>query len=116
MVRPGGEREREREIERARARAGEALGAHSAPVTPHFAVTRARITTIRIFITGSLKGHESSTAQETRICVFWDQPRMFIISVVQTPRIHLAAVQTATVSAAQRNERWPSAKAANTVT
>ena len=114
MVRPGGERERE--IERARARAGEALGAHSAPVTPHFAVTRARITTIRIFITGSLKGHESSTAQETRICVFWDQPRMFIISVVQTPRIHLAAVQTATVSAAQRNERWPSAKAANTVT
>ena len=51
-------------------------------------------------------------AQETRISVLWDQSRMFIISVVQTPRIHLAAVQTATVSAAQRHERWPSAKAA----
>ena len=51
-------------------------------------------------------------AQEARISVLWDQSRMFIILVVQTPRIDLAAVQTATVSAAQLHERWLSAKAA----
>ena len=44
-------------------------------------------------------------AQETRISVLWDQSQKFIVSVVQKPRIHLAAVQTATVSAAQRHER-----------
>ena len=37
-------------------------------------------------------------AQETRISVLYGTTRMFIISVEQTPRIHLAAVQTATVS------------------